>query len=602
MLLATRPVFAYLRALAEGVLAPTAAARYLGVEDPNHYKAAHRKAVDEARTAARRHGDPAWRLLGIEVDPGHGPTGLTASLPPPLDIWAAEEGVEDWNEREQLELYTQRFGAGQAGQGADPAAAEQAARYQSRTARLRERRLALLRELERIADSPARVDDKLAGWFDDVTAERLGAAGAATLGDLQLWISQGRRWWADIPALGDSKARSITAKVTRLVGSASWAIDWPRVSSLGADDGKSGANRQVQLPPLIEAGSDAEAVSAWLEARSNSPATTIAYRREVDRFLLWCLNERSKSLSDVRVEDCRAYMVFLADVPTAWISRDKVAPFTKGWAPFAGKLSTASQGRAVVVLASLFGWLAAANYLQSNPWALINRKIPDDRSSPSWRSPTTKAFTPEAWKALKDELERAPLEREKRDPFPLSRARLRWLCTLCESTGLRAAELIAARREHVHVTRGGALLEVIGKGSRAREVPLPKVAMQATRDYFIARGLDFDTAPPATPLLGSLVEQSQPLTYSSLYETFTRFVKRAVEHSSLGEDQQRAAIKASLHWLRHTHATRFAERGGDLDVLQANLGHSDPRTSARYYPTQIERRQAQVEKVFGDGG
>ena len=77
-------------------------------------------------------------------------------------------------------------------------------------------------------------------------------------------------------------------------------------------------------------------------------------------------------------------------------------------------------------------------------------------------------------------------------------------------------------------------------------------------------------------------------------------MRRALERGSLDAEQQRAAVKASLRWLRHTHATRFVERGGDLDVLQANLGHSYPRTSARYYRTQIERRQAQVEKVFGD--
>ena len=46
--------------------------------------------------------------------------------------------------------------------------------------------------------------------------------------------------------------------------------------------------------------------------------------------------------------------------------------------------------------------------------------------------------------------------------------------------------------------------EVIGKASRAREVPLPKVALQATREYFAAREIDFDSAPPETPLLGSL--------------------------------------------------------------------------------------------------
>jgi len=352
--------------VAEGVLAPTAAARYLGIEDPDHYKAAHRKAVDEARTAARRHGDPAWRLLGIEVDPGRGEALARAARQPPLNEWAAEEGIEDWSEREQLTLYLQRFGsAGETGQ--DTGDATRAARLQTRTARLRERRLALLRELEHVAASPARVDEKLAGWFDDVTTERLSAAGASTLGDVQLWISQGSRWWAGVPALGDAKARAIAATVTRLIGTASWAIDWPRVSSPDVYDGRAGVNRQLQLPASIDARSDAEAVAAWLAARSNSPATSLAYRREVDRFMLWCLNERSKALSDVRVEDCRAYMAFLGDVPAAWISRAKVAPFTKGWHRLRGSFR---------------------RQVRSGPWWCSRR------CSDGWRQQTICAATP----------------------------------------------------------------------------------------------------------------------------------------------------------------------------------------------------------------
>ena len=343
-----------LRTTRFGLLLLATAARYLGVEDPNHFKASHEKAVDEARTSARRHGDPGWRLLGIELDLGRVQTASASPRPPSVDEWAVEEGLEDFSQREQLQLYLQRFGEQGAEQVGD-ASTTRSSRHQTRNARLRERRIELLRELEKIAESPARVDDRLAGWFDDVTTERLSSGGAQTLGDLQLWISQGARWWANIPALGDAKARVISTKVTRLVGTASWAIDWPRVSSLGAYDGRSGVNREVQQAPSIEARSDSEAVAAWLDARSNSPATSLAYRREVDRFMLWCLNERSKALSDVRVEDCRAYMTFLADVPASWISRAKVAPFTKGWAPFAGQLSAASQKRAVVVLASLFG-------------------------------------------------------------------------------------------------------------------------------------------------------------------------------------------------------------------------------------------------------
>ncbi len=168
-----------------------------------------------------------------------------------------------------------------------------------------------------------------------------------------------------------------------------------------------------------------------------------------------------------------------------------------------------------------------------------------------------------------------------------------------ECTGLRSAELLAATRGDIETTRAGALLHVLGKGKKHREVPLPTRALEATKTYSAARGMDFDTAVPETPLLGALEEPTRPISYASLYETFARFVRRALAASDLDEAAKRQAQRASLHWLRHTHATRFAERGGDLDVLQANLGHADPRTAAVYFRAQIERRQKQAEKAFG---
>ena len=47
-------------------------------------------------------------------------------------------------------------------------------------------------------------------------------------------------------------------------------------------------------------------------------------------------------------------------------------------------------------------------------------------------------------------------------------------------------------------------------------------------------------------------------------------------------------------------ATRAAERGVPADILQENLGQGDPRTTARYFRAQIERRQGAMEKVFGE--
>ena len=40
--------------------------------------------------------------------------------------------------------------------------------------------------------------------------------------------------------------------------------------------------------------------------------------------------------------------------------------------------------------------------------------------------------------------------------------------------------------------------------------------------------------------------------------------------------------------------------GIPADILQENLGQGDPRTTARYFRAQIERRQAAMEGVFGN--
>ena len=179
-----------------------------------------------------------------------------------------------------------------------------------------------------------------------------------------------------------------------------------------------------------------------------------------------------------------------------------------------------------------------------------------------------------------------------------SNARLAWLLIFVECTGLRAAELIAARRAHLHRSSHGWVLRVHGKGRRNRTVPVPAVGLEATKAYFAARGLDFEAAPAETPLLASLGDATLPLGYSALHETFTRFVRGAVKASELPLEERQRAEQASAHWLRHTHATRAAERQVPPDVLQENLGQSDPRTTARYYRAQMQRRHREMERAF----
>src|SRR5690625_1891598 len=51
--------------------------------------------------------------------------------------------------------------------------------------------------------------------------------------------------------------------------------------------------------PLISAGDDLEAVSIWLANYADSPNTLAAYRKELERLLLWASETRGRPLSSL---------------------------------------------------------------------------------------------------------------------------------------------------------------------------------------------------------------------------------------------------------------------------------------------------------------
>ena len=70
----------------------------------------------------------------------------------------------------------------------------------SHNARLRARRLALLREPEPVAADRAAPGDALDGWLPAPLTEALIGAGMQTLADLQRGIARGGHWWQRLPA------------------------------------------------------------------------------------------------------------------------------------------------------------------------------------------------------------------------------------------------------------------------------------------------------------------------------------------------------------------------------------------------------------------
>ena len=149
------------------------------------------------------------------------------------------------------------------------------------------------------------------------------------------------------------------------------------------------------------------------------------------------------------------------------------------------------------------------------------------------------------------------------------------LYDLMLNTGLRLAEVAGL---NVGDVQGKTVLEVIGKGSKSREIPLNK----ATREH-IQAFLDWKRKNYGLPL------SDEPLFVSRLG---SRLSKRAIERD-LDKWVRIAGIEGHYtpHALRHTVGTELLNKTGNLRVVQEFLGHADISTTQIY--THVSREQIQ---------
>ena len=560
---------AYLRSLAQGLPAHDAARQYLNLQHAAAFSGVHQSVIDLARAVAKRWGYNDYRLLGVRIDPA--PTAPADR--PPLDTWAAASGLEDWSHAELLALYADAF----------PVAPDALAdtRKTIRNARLIARRLVLIEELGRRAAAPASPGDPVSAWLTGPVVPRLTAAGINTLGSLVERIQTGGRWWAGVPSFGPLKAQRVALIISTLLPMA----DPPTFDLLAPPTPTGGALTHAQA-------ADQEAIERWIRARANSRSTDIIYRREACRFLLFCA-ERGVSFSSCSSDDCVAYSNFLADIPSRWITRRRAAPFTPGWAPFRGQLSDAARALSLSTLRALFAWLCSAGHLPRNVWILVTTALPNARIV----LPSSKAIPAPAWQAFLDYLAASV-------PCPAG-VRMQFTLQFSLDTGLRPSEILDARLGHLSVLNSDVhVLSVVGKGGKARLVPLTSGVISALRSYLDFRGLpssDLDLLPDV-PLVASTLDPVSPVSYRVFLRSFSSLLGKALKSSDLPADLQRRVASLGLHSLRHTHSIRFVEAGGPVDILQQNLGHTDLKTTAGYYHGELTRRADMIRSVFQDSG
>jgi site-specific recombinase XerD len=149
--------------------------------------------------------------------------------------------------------------------------------------------------------------------------------------------------------------------------------------------------------------------------------------------------------------------------------------------------------------------------------------------------------------------------------------KVRVLLSLGYGCGLRAGEVVRLKVKHIDKAQKIIRIEQ-SKGRKDRHVMLSPETLDLLRQWWKARPPAYDARTPVEERwLFPGRKPGKPMTTRQLSRLFH-------------EAADAAGIKKSvtLHALRHSFATHLLERGTDIRIIQALLGHDKLDTTARY--------------------
>lgn len=275
-----------------------------------------------------------------------------------------------------------------------------------------------------------------------------------------------------------------------------------------------------------------DAEQAWLtrfldrlrDQRRLSPHTVAGYRRDLDRLVRFCLEQDVGSWSQLSEHHVRA-----------WVS----AEHRRG-------LGGRSLQRALSASRAFFRFLLDEGVVEVLPAAEV-------------RAPKTARKLPHTL-----DVDQAARLVEVRGEGPLA-ARDRAMLELFYSSGLRLAELVALDLGDLDLA--DAVVQVVGKGNKARRVPVGRHAIAALRGWMIQRE---SIAAPDQPAL-FVTRRGRRLSPRGVQERLKYWARR-----------QGIEINVHPHLLRHSFASHMLESSGDLRAVQELLGHADISTTQVY--------------------
>lgn len=156
------------------------------------------------------------------------------------------------------------------------------------------------------------------------------------------------------------------------------------------------------------------------------------------------------------------------------------------------------------------------------------------------------------------------------------------LMRLMLKTGLRAAEAVSLRPEHVDLMSGKLMVRE-GKGAKDRTLWVGEELLEELREWRERREAEAEESDYLLPTRkGTKVATSH----------LRRSVKRYAEKAGIDEVE-----RVSPHTLRHTFATRLYRETGKIRMVQKALGHADLSTTMIYTHVVDEELEGAMKEL-----
>ncbi|MGD8440498.1 MAG: tyrosine recombinase [Holophagae bacterium] len=291
-----------------------------------------------------------------------------------------------------------------------------------------------------------------------------------------------------------------------------------------------------------------DAFAEHLEFERNlAPATLIAYRREIARFVDY-VSAGCNGPDQVRPADVRGFVAEL------WQRR----------------LAPQSQERALSSVRTYFAFLLDEGVVSANPAVAV----PLPRRSKRQPEVVSRYDIEDLLSGF--------------DDSPAGRRDLA-IVELLYGAGLRVGELVGLDLDDISLD--DRMLRVRGKGRKERLVPFGRRAADAIRAYLPQRaGWRRQSDGVDTPAL-FVNQRGGRLTDRSVRRVLDRAVQRTADLHRLHP-----------HALRHAFATHLLEAGMDLRAIQELLGHSSLATTQMYTGVDLAHLLAVYRKSHPRAG